>query len=137
MVGGNGLPKFIPQVRRYNLEAQNSRTFAEVMQGFHGRTEDRKQLKQLGFTAKGKMTQIGEEKMGVNLRLTGAKVGDFLLGKSDKMEVVGGDRREQCINGVAEVGEQNLANTRIRFPSLSLNLKAYEKGKKSDVRRSC
>ena len=66
-VGGNGLPKFIPEVRRYNLEAQNSRTFAEVVQGFHGRTEDRKQLKQLGFIAKGKMSQLGEEKMEVNL----------------------------------------------------------------------
>ena len=94
---------------------------------FHGRTEDRKQLKQLGFTAKGNITQLGEEKMGVNLRLTGAKVVDFPLGKSDKMEVVGGDRREQCINEVAEVGEQNLVDTRIHFPSLSLNSKAYER----------
>ena len=67
-------------MRRYNLEAQNSRTFAEVVQGFHERTEDRKQLKQLGFKAKGKITQLGEEKMGVNLRLIGAKVGDFLVG---------------------------------------------------------
>ena len=55
-VGGNRFPKFIPQVRRYDLEAQNSRTFAEFVQGFHRRTEDRKQLKQLGFTAKGKIT---------------------------------------------------------------------------------
>ena len=83
------------------------------------------------------MSQLGEEKMEVNLRLTGAKVGDFSVGKSDKMKVVEGDRREQCINEMAEVGEQNLVYTRIRFPSLSLNSKAYEKGKKSDVRRSC
>ena len=89
------------------------------MQGFHRRTNDRKQLKQLGFTAKGKITQLGEEKMGKNLRLTGAKVGDFPVGKSDKMEVVGGVRREQRINEVAEVGEQNLADTGIHFPSLS------------------
>ena len=79
------------------MEAQNSRTFAEVLQGFHGRTEDRKQLKQPGVTAKGKKTQLGEEKMGVNLRLTGAKVGDFSVDKSDKMEVVGGARRELCV----------------------------------------
>ena len=137
VVGGNCFPKFIPQARRYDLEAQNSRTFAEFVQGFHRRTEDRKQLNQLGFTAKGKITQLGEEKMGVNLRLTGAKVGDFPVGKSDKMEVVGRVRREQRINEVAEVGEQNLAYTRIRFLSLSLNSKAYEKGKKSDARRSC
>ena len=37
-VGGIGHPKFIPQVLRHNLEAQNSRTFAEA----HGRVEDRK-----------------------------------------------------------------------------------------------
>ena len=75
--------------------------------------------------------------MGVNLRFTGAKVGDFPVGKSDKMEVVGGARRELCIYEVAEVGEQNLADTRIHFPSISLNSKYYEKGKKSDARRSC
>ena len=74
--------------------------------------------------------------MGVNLRITGAKVGDFPVEKSDK-EVVGGARREICIYEVAEVGEQNLADTRIRFPSISLNSKDYEKGKKSDARRSC
>ena len=75
--------------------------------------------------------------MGVNLRFTGAKVGDFPVGKSDKMEVVGGVRREHHSYEVAEVGEQNLADTRIRFPSISLNSKDYEKGKKSDARRSC
>ena len=74
--------------------------------------------------------------MGVNLRFTGAKVGDFPMDKYDKMEVVGGARREICIYEVAEVGEQNLADTRIRFPSISLNSKDYEKGKKSDARRS-
>ena len=91
---GSGHPKFIPQVLRHNLEAQNSRTFAEAVQGFHGRVEDKKQIKQLGFTVKGKMTQFGEEKIGVNSRLTGAKVGDFPVGKPDKREVGGGDRRE-------------------------------------------
>ena len=83
------------------MEAQNSRTFAEVVQGFHGRIEDRKKPKQLGVTAKGKIPQIGEEKMGVNLRITGAKVGNFPVEKSDKMEVVGGARREICIYEVA------------------------------------
>ena len=57
-VGGNGPPKFIPQARKYNLEDQNSRTFAEVVQGFLGRTEDRKQLPHLGPTAKEKLTQL-------------------------------------------------------------------------------
>ena len=72
-VGGNGLPKFIPQVRRYNLKAQHSRTFAEIVQGFHGRIEDRKKPEQLQVTAKGKIPQKGEEKMGVNPRISGAK----------------------------------------------------------------
>ena len=54
-VGGNGLPKFISQVRRYNLKAQHSRTFAEIVQGFHGTIEDRKKPKQLQVTAKGKI----------------------------------------------------------------------------------
>ena len=57
--------------------------------------------------------------------------------KSDKLEVVGGARREICIYEVVEVGEQILADTRIRFPSISLDSKDYEKGKKSDARRSC
>ena len=76
------------------METQNSRTFAEAVQGFHGKIEVRKQLKQLGTIAKGKMTQLGEEKMVVNPRHTGAKVGVFLVGKPNKMVVEGGDRRE-------------------------------------------
>ena len=67
----------------------------------------------------------------MNQKLTGAKVGDFPMGKSDKMVVGGGDRKEQCINEETEVGEQNQAEIRLRFPSLSLNSKAYESWKKS------
>ena len=70
-VGGNGPTKFIPQARKHKLEDQNSRTFAEVVQGFHGRTEDRKQLSHLGLTAKEKLTQLGKEKKGENLKLSG------------------------------------------------------------------
>ena len=61
-VGENG-PKFIPQVRRFNLEA-HSRTFAEVVQGFHGRVEDRKKPMQPGVSVKGKIPHKGEKKMG-------------------------------------------------------------------------
>ena len=67
----------------------------------------------------------------MNQKLTGAKVGDFSMGKFDKMVVGGGNRREQCINEETEVGEQNQAESRLRFPSLSLNSKAYESWKKS------
>ena len=73
----------------------------------------------------------------MNLRIIGAKVGEFSVEKSDKMEVVGGARRESCIYEMAEVGEQTLADTKISFPSIRLNSKDYEKGKKSDARRSC
>ena len=135
-MGGNGPPKFIPRVRKYKLEDQNFRTFVEVVQGFHGRTEDRKQMKQLGLIAKGKLTQLGKEKKGENLRLSGAKVGEIPVGKSERMEVVGGIRREQRLSEVTEVGKQKLADTRFHFPSF-LNSKADEKGKKCDFRRSC
>ena len=76
---GIGHPKFFPQVHRHNMEAQNSRTFADVVKGYHGKAEDRQQLKQLGTTDKGKMIQLGDEKMVVkrvvNPRFTSAKKG--------------------------------------------------------------
>ena len=56
-VGGTGHPKFILQVHKHNLEVQNSRNFAKAVQDYHGKVEDRKQLKQLGTTEKGKMTR--------------------------------------------------------------------------------
>ena len=40
-VGGNDLPKFIPQ-RRNNLEFHHLGTYVEVVQGSHGRREDRR-----------------------------------------------------------------------------------------------
>ena len=66
-------------MHRHNLEAQNSGTFADAVKGYHGKAEDRQQLKQLCTTDKGKMTQLGEEKMVVkrvvNPRFIGAKGG--------------------------------------------------------------
>ena len=130
-MGENG-PKFIPQVWRFNLEA-HSRTFTEVVQGFHGRIEDRKKPMQPAVSVKGKIPHKGEEKMGEILRITGAKVGDFPVKLSDKMEGVGGVRRESCILEEAEGGEQTLADPRISVPSSSLNSKVSDKRKKSDV----
>ena len=135
-VGGNGPPKFIPQARKYNLEDQNSRTFVEVVQGFLGRTEDRKQLPHLGPTAKEKLTQLRKEKKGENLKLSGATVEENSLNKSERLEVVGRTWRDQRLSEVAEVGKQKLADGRLHFPSF-LNSKADEKGKKLDLRRSC
>ncbi|KAL0012906.1 hypothetical protein SO802_008014 [Lithocarpus litseifolius] len=132
--GGVGLPRFIPQVLRHKLEAPTSKTFAEAVKGSHGRVENRTQL---GFTDKGKLTQVGEERRGANPRLTGAKVVDFPVSKPAKMELGGMDRTEQCINEEVELGEQNLADFSLRFPSSILNSKAADKGKKSDVGRPC
>ena len=110
-MGGTGHPKFIPQVHRYNSGVLNYRTFAEVVQGYQGKIEDRKQLKQLGTTDKGKMTQLV-----MNQRWSGAKIGDFPVGKSDKMVVGGADRREQGINVETEFGEQNPIGNNKRSP---------------------
>ncbi|KAL0010801.1 hypothetical protein SO802_005909 [Lithocarpus litseifolius] len=51
------------------------------------------------------MTQLGEEKVGVNQRFLGAKVGVSPVGKPDKMEEGGRDRREQSINEKVEAVE--------------------------------
>ena len=127
-VGESG-PKFIPQEWRFNLEA-HSRTFAEVVQGFHGRGEDREKPMQPGVSVKGKIPHKGVKKMGEILRITGAKVGDFPVKISDKMEGVGGVRRESCILEEAEGGEQTLADPRISVPSSSLNSKVFDRRKK-------
>ena len=100
-VGGTGHPKFIPLVHRHYSEVQNFKTFAEAVQGYQGKIVDRKHLKQLGTTDKEKLT-----KMGMNQGCSGAKMGDFPVGKSDMMVVGGGVSRKQGINGETEVGEQ-------------------------------
>ena len=53
--------------------------------------------------------------LAMNPKLTGAKMGDNPVGKPGTM-VVGGDRREQCINVDTNLGEQILAENRKRFP---------------------
>ena len=42
----------------------------------------------------------------MNPKLTGAKVGDILVGKPGTIVVGGGDRREQCINVDTNLGEK-------------------------------
>ena len=73
-----------------------------------------------------------------NPKLTGAKVGDILVGKPDTMAVGGRDRREQCFNVDTKLGEQisteNRKRVSVRF---SMNSKSDENGKRSDIRRSC
>ncbi|KAL0013503.1 hypothetical protein SO802_000572 [Lithocarpus litseifolius] len=118
---GMGLPTFSPQVLRPSMEAQNHRTYAEVVQASYGMA--RKLPKQLVSTAK--------EKMVVKQGLTGTKVGGLLVGKPAKLVVGGGDRRQMCINEKSEVGEQNQVG--IRFPCLNSKAHWKERG----VRRPC
>ena len=126
-VEGNGLPKFIPHMRRNNLETQNLGTYAEVVQGFQGRTEDRKKPNQLRVTVQVKKPLQGEEKMGVNPRISGSFGGDFLVEKPGRKVAVGGARREK---GFFEVV---VADTRTSIPRISLNSKNVGKGKKCDA----
>ena len=50
--------------------------------------------------------------LAMNPKLTGAKVGDILVGKPGTTVVGGGDRREQCINVDANLGEKIPAKNR-------------------------
>ncbi|KAF3961444.1 hypothetical protein CMV_013934 [Castanea mollissima] len=127
-VGGTGPPTLIPQVHRHYLETAHPRTFAEVVQGFHGRVKDRVKPKQVGSMAKGKKMHLGGEMMEGNRSFIGAKVGVSPVGKSDTMMVGGDVRREKCIH------EKSVAESRIQFPSSSLNSKAYDS---REVRRPC
>ena len=74
--------------------------------------------------------------LAMNLKLTGAKVGDIPVGKPDTMVVGGRDRRVQCINVDTKLGEQIPVENRKRIPvRFSLNSKSDENGKRSDIRR--
>ena len=123
-VGVNG-PKFIPQVWRFNLEAHHSRTFAEVVQGFHGRTEDKKKPKHLGISVKGKITHKGEEKMGEKLSITDRKLGAPPVRIAEKMVGMGGAGKDSYRHEVVEGCGHSLA--------ASLNSKIHDKRKKNDV----
>ena len=48
----------------------------------------------------------------MNPKLTGAKVGDILVGTPGTIVVGGGDRREQCINVDTNLGEKIPAENR-------------------------
>ena len=50
--------------------------------------------------------------LAMNPKLTGAKVGDILVGKPGTIVVGGGDRREQCINVDTNLGEKIPAENR-------------------------
>ena len=61
VVGGSGHSKFVARLHRHNSEIQNSRTFAETVQGYHIKVEDRKHPTQLCITDKGRTVRRGEE----------------------------------------------------------------------------
>ena len=133
-MGGFELPKFIPQ-QRVNLEFHHLGTYAEVVQGSHGRREDRREPNQLRVTVKGKKPQQGEEKLGVNPRISGVVGGVYQVEKPGSTVAVGGARREKIFSEVAVAGEYSLVDTRMSLPRLSLNSKNVGKEKECEAGR--
>ena len=134
----------LPQRRM--LGPHPSRSFAEILKGqVQLRDVIQSQLintkekeKNLIQREPGERQNLSRGLLEMNPRFSGAKVGDFPVGKADMRVVGGGVGREQCINVESDFGEQNLAEDRKRLPSsFSLNSKANENGKRSDLRRSC
>ena len=123
-VEGFGLPKFIPQLRRSNLEAQNHGTYAEVVQGFHGRSENGYEPFQPRVTVKGKSSKQIEEELGVNPRVSKAFGGESLVEKQGRKVIMGEARREK---GYLEMV---VADTRTSLPRGSLNSKDVGNRKK-------
>ena len=131
-VDGSDLPKFIPQ-RRNNLELHHLGTYAEVVQGAHGRREVRRKPNQQKVLVQVKKPLQGEEKMGMNPRIPGEVGGDYLVDKHGSMVAMGGDRREICYSDVVVAGEHPLADSRTSLPRLRLNSNNVGKEKKCDA----
>ena len=138
-VGGTGHPKFIPQAQRHNLEVQNSRTFAKVVQGYHVKVKDKKQLKQLCITDKGKTTQLGKEKM-VEPVLDHAKMvlSSIPMANPCPLAGDGGVVISRSINGDINIGEKFSAGNKLRLPlRFNSNSKESDYGMLSELRNTC
>ena len=116
VVGGSSQLKLVAPLHRQNSGIQNSRTFAEMVQGYHVKVEDRKHPMQTCATDKGK-TQIGEEKMVV-LDPEHAKkvVSGRLVVNSCPLAAGGGAVKPWSINGDINLGEKIPAGNKLRFP---------------------
>ena len=121
------------------MEVQNSRTFVEAVQGYHGEVEDKKQLKQLGTTDKGKMTQLGEEKMVVP-DLDHAKMVLSSKSVANPCPLVAGEGVviPWSINGDINIGEKISAGNKLRLPlRFNSNSKESDYGMVGDLRNIC
>ena len=126
-------------MHRHNLEVQNSRTFVEAMQGYYGEVEDRKPFKQLGTTDKGKMTQLGEEKMVVP-DLDHAKMGLSSKPVANPCPLTAGEGVviPRSINGDINIGEKISARNKLRLPlRFNSNSKESDYGMLSELRNTC
>ena len=83
----------------------------DVIQSQHITTKDKdKNMIQEEFVEKRQNQSRGL--LAMNPKLTGAEVGDILVGKPGTIVVGGGDRREQCINVDTNLGEKIPAENR-------------------------
>ena len=137
-VGGSSQLKLVAPPHRQNSEIQNSRTFAEMVQGYHVKVEDRKRPTQLCVTDKGK-TQIGEEKMVVPDPEHAKKVvSGRPVVNSCPLAAGGGAVKPRSINGDINLGEKIPAGNKLRFPlQFNSNSKEAVYGIGSDLRNAC
>ena len=120
------------------IQIQNSRTFAETVQGYHVKVEDRKHPTQLCITDKGK-TQLGEEKMVV-LDPEHAKMvlSSRLVATPCPLAAGGGAVKPQSINVDINLGEKIPVGNKLRFPlSFNSNSKESNYGIGSVLTNSC
>ena len=139
VVGGFGHPKFIPHLHRHSLEVQNSRTFAKVVQGYHVKVKDKKQLKQLCITDKGKTTQLGKEKMVVlDPKHAKMMLSSRPVANPCPLVAGGGVVKPWSINVDINLGEKFSVGNKLR-PSLRFNSNSKESdyGMVSDLRNIC
>ena len=125
-VGSSSQLKLVAPLRRQNSEIQNSRTFAEMVQDYHVKLEDRKHPMQSCATDKGK-TQIGEEKMVPDPEHAKKVVSGRLVVNSCPLAAGGGAVKPWSINGDINLGEKILAGNKLRFP-LWFNSNSKEPG---------
>ena len=137
-VGGSGLIKFVAQPHRCNSEIQNTRTFAETVQGHHVQVMDSKHPEQLCIKDKGK-TQLGEERK-VMPKSDPAKVvmSGKLVAKIFLIAVGGGSVKSRSINVDINLGETIPVGNKKRFPlRFNSNSNNSDYGMGSDFRNSC
>ena len=87
------------------IQIQNSRTFAETVQGYHVKVEDRKHPTQLCITDKGK-TQLGMERMMVSdLEHAKMVLSGLLVAKPCLLAPGGESMKSRSLNKGINLGE--------------------------------